>query len=112
MDITKRQVGDVLIFRISGKLTIGTGDVKLRDAVQKALADGCTKLVLDMEDVTRIDSAGVGQIVAEHISTRNRGGHLKLLRLSEKVGGVLKATRLTGVLEIYDHEADALASFA
>lgn len=111
MEIQQNISNDVLILRAAGKLTIGDGDVAVRRAVQRALSEGRTNILLDMAGVSRIDSSGIGELVAQHVSAQHRGGQLKLLRLSDKVGGVLKATRLTGVLEIFDDETAALSSF-
>lgn len=111
MEISERYVDGILVLAAVGRMTIGRGDVTVREAVQKALGEGQTRIILDMKDVSALDSSGVGELVAQHVSARNRGGHLRLLHLSDRVGGVLKATRLTGILEIYDDEASALASF-
>ncbi|HSM50383.1 MAG TPA: STAS domain-containing protein [Thermoanaerobaculia bacterium] len=111
MEIGQRQVGDVVVLAATGKLTIGQGDVLFREAVQGALREGKTKVLFDMGGVTQIDSAGVGELVANMVSLRNRGGRLALLNLSDRVGGVLKATQLTGIFEMYADEPEALASF-
>jgi anti-sigma B factor antagonist len=111
MEIGQRQVGDVVVLAAAGKLTIGQGDVLFREAVQAAVRDGRTKVLFDMGGVTQIDSAGVGELVANMVSLRNRGGRLALLSLSDRVGGVLKATQLAGIFEMYADESEALASF-
>jgi anti-sigma B factor antagonist len=112
MEIKERRSDDVLILDLSGKLTIGTGDVTLRDKVASALEAGETKILLNMGGVSAMDSSGVGELVAAYTSANNRQGLLKLANLSQRVGGVLQATRLTGVLDMFDAEKDALASFA
>lgn len=111
MKIEERMIGEVLVIAGDGKLTIGKGDVSFRDAVQQAIAHGKTKVVFDMGGVSAVDSSGIGELVANHVSLRNRGGRLALLNLSDRVGGVLKATQLTGVLDIYESESAAVASF-
>jgi anti-anti-sigma factor len=112
MPVAERLESNAKILEISGKITIGKGDVEIRDAVQLALAEGHRNVVLVMEGVTALDSAGVGELVAAHTSVKNRGGALKLARLSHKVASVLQATRLVGILDVYESEQEALASLA
>lgn len=111
MPVTERQERTAKVLEISGRITIGKGDVEVRDAVHLALAEGNRNILLVMEGVSALDSAGVGEIVAAHTSVGNRGGSLKLARLSPKVASVLQATRLVGILDVYDDEKEALESF-
>ncbi|HVS04485.1 MAG TPA: STAS domain-containing protein, partial [Thermoanaerobaculia bacterium] len=78
------------------RITIGLGDSELRQMIQDALAEGYRSIVLDMEAVKRLDSAGVGELVALHLLVRQLGARLVLCRLSPRVGGVLAATQLVG----------------
>lgn len=112
MNITQRKVGDVLIVELSGRMTIGQGDAEAGDAVRSALASGERKILLDMDDVPVVDSSGVGELISCYTSANNRTATVKLLKLSPRVGDVLKSTRLIGVFEIFDDEAEAIASFA
>lgn len=111
MNISQRQVGDVTILDISGKITIGVGDVQVRDAVHMALGSGARNLVLNLKNVTTIDSAGVGELVSAYTTVTNRGGKLKLVNLPSKVNDILQITQLITVFEVYDSEPEALASF-
>ena len=111
MNITQRQVGDVTILDVSGKITIGVGDVQVRDAVHMALGSGARNLVLNLRNVTTIDSAGVGELVSAYTTVTNRGGKLKLLNLPSKVNDILQITQLITVFEVYDDEKEAVESF-
>jgi anti-sigma B factor antagonist len=111
MNITQRQVGDVTVIDVSGKITIGIGDVQVRDAVHVALGGGARNIVLNLKNVTTIDSAGVGELVSAYTTVTNRGGKLKLVNLPSKVNDILQITQLITVFEVYDDENAALESF-
>jgi anti-sigma B factor antagonist len=111
MNISQRQVGDVTILDVSGKITIGVGDVQVRDAVHMALGSGARNLVLNLKNVTTIDSAGVGELVSAFTTVTNRGGRLKLVNLPSKVNDILQITQLITVFEVYDDEKEAVESF-
>lgn len=109
--ISTRQVGDVTIVEPRGKLTIGVGDVALRDAVQQALDSGARHLLVDMSQVTTMDSSSVGELVSAFTTATNRGCRLKLLNLPPKVTDILQITQLITVFEVYDDEDEAVRSF-
>jgi anti-sigma B factor antagonist len=111
MNITQRQVGDVTVIDVSGKITIGIGDVQVRDAVHVALGGGARNIVLNLKNVTTIDSAGVGELVSAYTTVTNRAGKLKLVNLPSKVNDILQITQLITVFEVYDDETAALESF-
>ncbi|MHB8999421.1 MAG: STAS domain-containing protein [Thermoanaerobaculia bacterium] len=111
MKATTRNANDVQVISLQGKITIGAGDTQLRDVIQQALSDGKTKILLDMREVTTIDSSGIGELVGSFTTVTNRGGKLKLLRLPPKVTDLLQVTQLITVFEVYDDEAKALESF-
>jgi anti-sigma B factor antagonist len=111
MNIQPREREGVLILEVEGKITIGRGDVMLREAVQSALEKGHRKILLSLKGVTTIDSSGVGELVAAYTSVQNRGGKLKLLHLPPKVNDILQVTQLITVFEVFDNETDAVASF-
>jgi len=111
MKIDKREREGVLILDVEGKITIGKGDIALREAVHKALDDGARKVVIRLADVSTIDSSGVGELVSAFTTVTNRGGKLKLLNLPPKVNDILQITQLTTVFEVYDNEDEAVASF-
>jgi anti-sigma B factor antagonist len=111
MKIDKRVRDGVTILEVEGKITIGKGDVALREAVHEALAGGATKLLIDLGRVQTIDSSGVGELVSAFTTVTNRGGRLKLLNLPPKVNDILQITQLITVFETYDNENEAVASF-
>lgn len=92
---------EILVLDVPARLTIGRGDTELRESVRSALDQGYRSIVLDMAKVKRLDSAGVGELIAAHLRVREMDGRLVLGRLSPRAGGVLAATRLSGVLEIH-----------
>ncbi|MGH9362600.1 MAG: STAS domain-containing protein [Thermoanaerobaculia bacterium] len=111
MKITERNRGDVKIIDIDGKITIGAGDIALRQAVQNALNSGATKVVINLKNVTTIDSSGVGELVSAYTTAMNRGATLKLANLPEKVNDVLTITQLITVFDVHDSEDEAVRSF-
>jgi len=106
-----RDRGDVRIVELSGKITIGSGDVKIRELIDESVAAGKKNLVLDLAGVSTIDSSGIGEMVACYTTVTKKGGHLKLLRLSPKINDILQVTQLITVFEVFDNEAEAVSSF-
>ncbi len=106
-----RDQGDVRVITLVGKITIGTGDVKLRELIAQALEAGKTKILLNLEGVAAIDSSGIGEMVACFTSVTKRGGQLKLLKLSPKINDILQVTQLITVFDVFTDEREALASF-
>lgn len=112
MKINQRQREGVTILDCKGKITIGVGDVALRNAVQDAMNGGATNVLINLKDVTTIDSSGVGELVGVFTSASNRGVKLKLANLPDKVQDVLTITQLITIFEVYDSEDEAIASYA
>lgn len=111
MKISHHMTEGVMVLEPKGKITIGKGDVALREAVHEALDGGHTKIVIDLAGVTTMDSSGVGEMVSTFTTVKNRGGALKLASLPPKVADILQITQLITVFEVYDDEAEAVASF-
>lgn len=111
MEVNKRQVGDVTILDLKGKITIGSGDVQLRDAVRGVLESGAAKVLINMSGVSTIDSSGIGELVSSYTTASNRGAKLKLINLPAKVTDILTITQLITVFDVYDSEAEGIASF-
>ena len=112
LTITQRRVGDVAIFVLSGHLVAGPGTQTLRDAVRAAVDAGSRALLLDLEDLSYVDSAGVGMLVEVYRHVTARGGQVKLLHPSLCARRVLGITHLTGVFDVFDNEADALLNLS
>lgn len=111
MKYSTRQNQDVTIIDLTGKITIGVGDVALREAVREALEKGARKILLNLKSVITIDSSGIGELVHAYTVTTNRGGHLKLLNLPGKIADILQVTQLITLFEIYENEGEAVSSF-
>ncbi|MDR3737795.1 MAG: STAS domain-containing protein [Terracidiphilus sp.] len=111
MKASSRKVDGVTIVDLSGRITLGEGSVVLRDTVKDLSAKGDRKILLNLGDVTYIDSSGIGELVSAYTSVRNAGGELKLLNLTKKVHDLLQITKLYTVFDISDDEASAIASF-
>jgi anti-anti-sigma factor len=111
MKIDKRNRDGVTILDLGGKITIGKGDVALREAVHQALDGGALKMLINLKDVTTIDSSGVGELVSAFTTATNRGGKLKLLNLPAKVNDILQITQLITVFEVFESEDEAIRSF-
>jgi anti-sigma B factor antagonist len=106
-----RDLGDIRVIELSGKITIGAGDVKLRELITQALEIDKNDIVLDLGGVTAIDSSGIGEMVACYTSVTKRGGQLKLMHLSPKITDILQVTQLITVFDVFDDEREALGSF-
>jgi anti-sigma B factor antagonist len=111
MKASTRQVDGITVVDLSGRITLGEGSVVLRDNVRELLAQGHKKILLNLGDVTYIDSSGIGELVSGFTSVRNQGGELKLLNLTKKVHDLLQITKLYTVFDIKDDEASAIAAF-
>jgi anti-anti-sigma factor len=112
MDVNKRQVGDVTILDLKGKITIGAGDVQLRNAVQEVMNGGATKVLINMAGVSTIDSSGIGELVSAYTTATNRGAKLKLINLPAKVSDILTITQLITVFDVYDSETEGIKAFS
>ncbi len=110
LSIKKRKEDGVTIVGLSGRLTIGESVLSLRDTVRSAIDEGDLKFVLDLGDVSYIDSSGLGELVSIYTTVRNKKGDVKLLRLTAKAKDLLQMTKLLTVFDTFDEEADALAA--
>ena len=111
MKATVRQIGRVSVVDLSGKITIGEGDVILRERVTELLDGGNQNLLLNLEKVGYMDSAGIGELVACYKRAKEKDGTVKLLNPSGKVYDLLQLTKLEEVFETYRDEGEALGSF-
>ena len=107
-----QDVGNVTVIRAKGKITIGEGDVALRENIEKLLEDGKKQIILNLAKVNYMDSSGVGELVGTFTTVNNRGGKMKLLNLTEKIQDLLQITQLLTVFECFSDEAEAVASFS
>jgi anti-sigma B factor antagonist len=106
-----REVNGVMVIDLSGRLTMGEASASLRAEVQDEIGHGSLKILLNLADVSYIDSAGLGELTSAFTSVRNRNGNLKLLNLTKRVHDLMQITKLYTVFDVYDDERQAIASF-
>jgi anti-sigma B factor antagonist len=111
MHTNTRQVEDIIVLDVSGRITLGEGNVMLREIVRELAEKGNKRIVLNLSEVNYIDSSGLGELVKTHTTIRNRGGQLKLASLNKRVHDLLQMTRLASVFDIHNDEPAALKSF-
>jgi anti-sigma B factor antagonist len=112
LKMTNREVDGVSVVALDGRIVLGEESNALREKVKGLIAEGKTKVVLNMANITFIDSAGLGTLVAAHHSAKSQGAALKLAHLGSKFQEVLQITKLLTVFDVYNSEAEAVASFA
>src|SRR6267142_6872277 len=111
MQIEERSTGDVTILDLKGRMTMGEGDELLKDKINSLILQGRKKLVLNLEGVPYVDSAGLGEIVRTYTTVSRQGGSLKLVNLTKRITDLLSITKLLTIFDTYDSEADAVRSF-
>ena len=112
MQIEERNVGDVKVLDLKGKITLGEGDELLKDKVNSLVNQGNRKIVLNLAEVPYIDSAGLGEIVRTYTTVSRQGGSLKLLNLTKRITDLLSITKLLTVFETFESESEAVGSFS
>ena len=110
--LTTRQVGDVTVVDAAGRITLGEGASMFRDTIRDLAAAGHKKLLLNLAEISYIDSSGIGELVSAYTTITNQGGHLKLLSLTHRVKDLLQITKLYTVFDVHEDEAHAVRSFA
>src|SRR5215469_13819693 len=109
--MASRQVGGIAIVEVHGVITVGAGNMMLRDIVTSLLKEGNKKLLLNLRDVEYVDSAGLGELVRTHTTLERQGGQLKIVNPSQKVQDLFNVTGLYKIFEIHETEANAIQSF-
>ena len=112
MKLTTHQKSEVTIIDISGKLTLGEGTSSLRTKIRELVEGGSRRIVLNMADVSYMDSSGLGEMIASHTTVTTAGGEMKLLNLAKRVHDLLKLTKLYTVFEAFEDEDSAVNSFS
>ncbi len=110
--VSSRQANGITIVDLSGRITLGEGSSALREAVRDLVSKGQKRIVLNLGDVTYIDSSGIGELVSSYTTVSNQGGALKLLNLQKKVHDLLQITKLYTVFDVHTDEAAAVRSFS
>ncbi len=111
MKIKQEAIGDVYVLRLSGQLMGGPDADAVRETILSALNQGYKSLLVDLKDVSWVNSTGLGILISSHITVANNGGSLKLMRVSRRIDSIFMVTRLNTVFQVFDSEPEALASF-
>ncbi len=110
--LTNRQVGDVTVVDAEGRITLGDGASTFRDLIKDLVGNGNKKLLVNLGEVSYIDSSGIGELVSGFTTVQNAGGSMKLLNLNKRVKDLLQITKLYTVFEVHDDEAAGVRSFS
>ncbi|HMD69946.1 MAG TPA: STAS domain-containing protein [Bryobacteraceae bacterium] len=110
--MSTRQIGDVSVVDVAGRITLGEGSSALRDTLRGLVSNGQKKILLNLGEVSYIDSSGIGELVSGFTTVTNSGGQLKLLNLAKRVKDLLQITKLYTVFDVHEDEAEAVRSFA
>jgi len=111
LKMSTREVKGIIVIDLAGQITLGEASAALRDEVRDQLGQKFNRMLLNLANVTYIDSAGLGELTAAYTSVKNRGGELKLLNLTKRVHDLMQITKLYTVFDVYDDEKVAVASF-
>jgi len=110
--INERRTGNVTILDLKGRLRIGGNTLALHKSIRCLIVEKKLLILLNLADVTHIDSCGLGELVASQVSVENKGGQIKLVGVTEKLRELFTATRLLSVFDAYENEAEAIQNFA
>jgi len=109
--IKERQAGDVTVLDLKGRIRVGGATVALHKSFRSLVQEEKILILLNLAGVTHIDSSGLGELIASHITVFNKGGEIKLMQLTETLRELMTATKLLTIFDVYENEADALLSF-
>jgi anti-sigma B factor antagonist len=110
MTIEQRMKGSVVVLDLNGRLVLGDGDRLLKDKVNSLVFQGQKRIVLNLGDVSYMDSAGLGELVGVHASVTKAGGRVKIVNLTKRVSDLLTITKVLTVFDVDDSEAEAIRS--
>ena len=110
--LNTRQVGDVTVMDVAGRITLGEGSSAMRDALRDLVSKNQKKILLNLGEVSYIDSSGIGELVSGFTTVTNNGGQLRLLNLTKRVKDLLQITKLYTVFDVHEDEAAAIRAFA
>jgi anti-sigma B factor antagonist len=111
MQAASRQVGDISVVNVRGRITVGEGNVMLREIVTGLVGNGKKRIVLNLQGVEYVDSGGLGELVRTHSTLQKEGGQLKMANVNQRVQELLRVTSLHKVFDVYKDEASAVQSF-
>ena len=110
--LTTRQVNEVTVIDVSGRITLGEGSSLLRDELRSLIGSNRRKILLNLADVAYVDSSGIGQLVAAFTTVSSQGGQLKLLNLTKRLKELLQLTKVISIFEVFDDEKKAVVTFS
>lgn len=111
LEIKERRAGNVIILDIGGHLTIGESNVALEKTIHRLLGEGQQKILLNLADVSYIDSSGLGELISSRVAVNREGGQIKLLHLTHSLCELMMITKLLTVFDVYESESEAVTSF-
>jgi anti-sigma B factor antagonist len=111
LEITQREMNGIYVLTLSGRLVMGPESIGLRTAIENLLESGAERIVVGLEHVSSVDSAGIGSLIEIHRKTKAKGGRLLLAHMGPKLRQALEMARLLSIFETYPTEAEAVASF-
>jgi len=111
LNIAERRSDSVVILDLQGKIKLGEGNLELHQILRNLVEKGEKKILLNLADVSNVDSSGLGELIAGYATLQKNGGDLKLLNLTERVNELMVITKLLTVFDAFDDEAQAIASF-
>ena len=109
--VSKRRIDGVIILDLTGNIRLGEENAYLHNTIRELVSNGERKLLLNLAHVTKIDSCGMGELIAAYTTLQKNGGEAKLLNLTQGVEQLMTLTKLLTVFETYENESDAIASF-
>jgi anti-sigma B factor antagonist len=111
MNVVERRLGNVTVLDLKGRLVFDEGDTVVRDRINHLVDEGRVNILINLQDVTYVDSCGIGVLVAKYVSLRRKGGDLRFVNLTPRSRRLLEITKLMGIFRIFDSEDEAVASF-
>lgn len=112
MTVVERRIGDVTVLDLKGRLVFEEGDTVLREHINHLVEQGRMKILVNLRDVTYVDSCGIGVLVAKFVSLRRKGGDLRFVNVTPRSQRLLEITKLMDIFRIFEAEAEAVASFS
>jgi len=109
--INERRIGNVTVLDLKGRVRIGGTTVALHRTIRSLIQEGKLLILLNLAEVSHVDSCGLGELIASYISLRNKGGEIKLMRLTESLRELMSVTKLLAVFDVYESESEAVESF-
>jgi anti-sigma B factor antagonist len=111
MKIATQDIGNVTVLQPKGKVTIGSGDALLRDTIDEAVSGGKHNILINLEGVSKMDSSGLGELVAAHTTVTEAGGSIKLANIPSKLYNVMGVAQIISIFDVFDDVDEALGSF-